>query len=104
MDRDIKTIVQLSQQVQELSQSPLWGEMQKTTKEVQQFKEKICPVMRDIEDRLKQLELVTQEREDHHDMEKLKEKLHPVMVDIEKRLIALERRPVETSISNVSVY
>ena len=35
-------------------------------------------------------------------MQKLKEKLHPVMADIEKRLIALEARPVETSISNVS--
>ena len=32
----------------------------------------------------------------------MKEKLHPVMADIEKRLIALESRPVETSISNVS--
>ena len=32
----------------------------------------------------------------------MKEKFHPVMTDIEKRLIALETRPVETSISNVS--
>ena len=32
----------------------------------------------------------------------MKEKLNPVMADIEKRLIALETRPVETSISNVS--
>ena len=32
----------------------------------------------------------------------MKEKFHPVMADIEKRLIALESRPVETSISNVS--
>ena len=58
--------------------------------------------MRDIENRLKQLELVNQEREDHHDMQKMKDKLHPVMADIEKRLIALETRPVEPPISNVS--
>ena len=32
----------------------------------------------------------------------MKDKLHPVMADIEKRLIALEARPVEPSISNVS--
>ena len=32
----------------------------------------------------------------------MKEKLSPVIIDIEKRLIALETRPVETSISNVS--
>ena len=32
----------------------------------------------------------------------MKEKLYPVMADVEKRLIALETRPVETSISNVS--
>ena len=76
--------------------------MQKTTVEVQHFKEKISPVMKDIEIRLKQLEAVAEERVDHHDMQKLKEKLHPVMADIEKRLIALESRLVETSISNVS--
>ena len=35
-------------------------------------------------------------------MQELKEKLHPVVTDIEKRLIALEIRPVEPSISNVS--
>ena len=35
-------------------------------------------------------------------MQKLKENFHPVMADIERRLIALESRPVETSISNVS--
>ena len=95
-------IAQLSQQVRELSQNPLWNEMQKTTVEVQHFKEKISPVMKDIESRLNQLELVNQEREDNQDMQRMKEKLNPVMADIEKRLIALETRPVETSISNVS--
>ena len=95
-------IAQLSQQVRELSQNPLWNEMQKTTVEVQHFKEKISPVMKDIESRLNQLELVNQEREDNQNMQRMKEKLHPVMADIEKRLIALETRPVETSISNVS--
>ena len=97
-----RVIAQLSQTVQELSQNPLWHEMQKTTVEVQHFKEKISPEMKDIENRLKQLELVNQEREDRHDMQKMKERLHPVMADIEKRLIALDTRPVETSISNVS--
>ena len=85
-----RLIAQLSQQVQELSQSPLWHEMQKTTVEVQHFKEKISPVMKDIENRLKQLGLGSQERTDPHSMQKMKDKLHPVMADIEKRLIALE--------------
>ena len=97
-----RAVAQLSQQVRELSQNPLWNEMQKTTVEVQHFKEKISPVMKDIESRLNQLELVNQEQEDHQDMQRMKEKLAPVMADIEKRLIALETRPVETSISNVS--
>ena len=76
-----KVIAQLSQQVQKLSQSPLWHEMQKTTVEVQHFKEKINPVMKDIENRLKQFELVSQEQTDHHDMQKMKERLHPVIAD-----------------------
>ena len=58
--------------------------------------------MKDIEFRLKQLETISEEQEDQPTMQRLKEKLHPVMADIEKRLIALETRPVETSISNVS--
>ena len=95
-----KIITQLSQRVQ--SQNPLWHEMQKTTVQVQHFKEKISPVMKDIELRLKQLEEVAEERIDHHDMQKLKKKFHPVMADIEKRLMTLESQPVETSISNVS--
>ena len=92
----------MSQQVQELSQNPLWNETQKTTVEVQHFKERISPVMTDIDFRLNQLELVNQEREDHQDMQRMKERLHPVMVDVEKRLIALQARLVETSISNMS--
>ena len=44
-----KIITQLSQRVHDLSQNPLWHEMQKTTIEVQHFKEKINPVMKDIE-------------------------------------------------------
>ena len=100
-DQD-RVVAQLSQQVRELSQNPLWSEMQKTTVEVQHFKEKISPVMKDIESRPNQLELANQKREDHQDMQRTKEKLTPVMADIEKRLIALETRPVETSISNVS--
>ena len=76
--------------------------MKRTTGEVQHFKEKISPVMRDIESRLGQLEVLSQERGGDQDMQRMKEKLSPVMLDIEKRLIALEARPVETSISNVS--
>ena len=48
-------VAQLSQQVRELTQNPLWSEMQKTTAEVQHFKEKISPVMKDIESRLNQI-------------------------------------------------
>ena len=95
-------VAQLSQQVQELSQNPLWHEMQKTTVEIQHFKERMNPDMKDIEFRLKQLETVSQEQEDQQTMQKLKEKTYPVMADIEKRLIALETRPVETATSNVS--
>ena len=76
--------------------------MRKTTGEVQQFKEKISPVMRDIESRPSQSEIISQERGGDQDIQRTKEKLSPVMVDIERRLIALETRPVETSISNVS--
>ena len=97
-----KVVMQLSQQVRELSESPLWSEMKRTTEEVQHFKERISPVMKDIESRLKQLEVINQEQGNYQDMQKMKEKLSPVMIDIEKRLIALETRPVETSISNVS--
>ena len=97
-----RVVKHLSQQVRELSENPLWDEMRKTTGEVQQFKEKISPVMRDIESRLSQLEVLSQERGGDQDIQRMKEKLSPVMVDIERRLIALETRPVETSISNVS--
>ena len=57
-----RLIAQLSQRVQELRENPLWHEMQKTTVEVQHFKERISPVMKDIENRLKQLESGTQDR------------------------------------------
>ena len=97
-----KAITQLSQRGHDLSQNPLWHEMQKTTVEVQHFKEKINPVMKDIETRLKQLEASAEEQVGTQDMQRLKEIFHPVMADIERRLIALETRPVETSISNVS--
>ena len=46
-----RIISQLSQQVQAISQNPLWSDMQKTVAEVQQFKEVINPVMKDIESR-----------------------------------------------------
>ena len=59
-----RVVAQLSQQVRDLSQNPLWNEMQKTTVEVQHFKEKISPVMKDIESRLNQLSIrISQSRE-----------------------------------------
>ena len=82
-----RVVTQLSQQVRELSENPLWNEMKRTTVEVQHFKEKISPVMKDIESRLGQLEVLSRERGDYQDMQKMKEKLSPVMLDIEKRLI-----------------
>ena len=51
-----RMISQLSQQVQALSQNPLWHDMQKTALEIQQFKEVINPVMKDIESRLSKVE------------------------------------------------
>ena len=54
--------------------------------------------MRDIESRLSQLEVLSQERGGDQDIQRMKEKLSPVMMDIERRLIALETRPVETSL------
>ena len=35
-------------------------------------------------------------------LQMMKQRFHPVMQDIERRLVALENRPVETAISNVS--
>ena len=64
-----RVVVRLSQQVQELSESPLWSEMKRTTEEVQHFKERISPVMKDIESRLKQLEVVNQEQGNYQDMQ-----------------------------------
>ena len=97
-----RLVSQLSQQVQALSQNPLWQDMQKTVVEVQQFKEKINPVMKDIESRLKKLETTIDDQSGQEDVQRMKQIFHPVMQDIERRLIALENRPVETAISNVS--
>ena len=68
----------------------LWQEMQKTTVEIQELKERFNPVMKDIEHRLKQLEENIGNRSSQQTMQEMKEKLHPVITDIEKRLIALE--------------
>ena len=76
--------------------------MQKTIAEVQQFKEVINPVMKDIESRLRKLETVVEDQSSEGNVQMMKQKLHPVMQDIERWLIALENRPVETAISNVS--
>ena len=85
-----RIISQLSQQVQALSQNPLWHDMQKTAVEVQQFKENINPVMKDIEFRLKKLETAVEDQPNKDNVQMMKQKLHPVMQDIERRLIALE--------------
>ena len=97
-----KAISQLSQQVQALIQNPLWHDMQKTAMEVQQFKEVINPVMKDIESRLQKLETGVEDQSSEANVQIMKQRLHFVMQDIERRLIALESRPVETAISNVS--
>ena len=97
-----RLVTQLAQRDQELSQNPLWNEMQRTTVEVQQIKEKFHPVMKDIEDRLRKLELSSEHHSTEEKFQIMKEKFHPVMQDIERRLISLESRPVETTPSNVS--
>ena len=97
-----RLVTQLAQRVQELSQNPLWNEMQKTTVEVQQIKEKFHPVMKDIEDRLRRLESSAEGQSTEEKFQIMKEKFHPVMQDIERKLISLESRPVETTLSNVS--
>ena len=71
-----KVVRQLSQQVRELSENPLWNEMKRTTGEVQHFKEKINPVMRDIESRLSQLEVLSQEQ-GNQDMQRMRKNFHP---------------------------
>ena len=58
--------------------------------------------MRDIEFRLKKLETAVEDQPNEDNMQMMKQKFHPVMQDFEKRLIALENRPVETAILNVS--
>ena len=91
-----RIISQLSQQVQALSQNNLWHDMQTTAVEVQQFKEKINPVMKDIESRLKKLEIAIEDQPNEDNMQMMRQKFHPVMQDIERRLIALESRPLKT--------
>ena len=76
--------------------------MQTTVVEVQQFKDKLIPVMKDIESRLKNLETAVEDQSNDDNMQMMKQRLHPVMQDIERRLTASEGRPVETAISNVS--
>ena len=93
---------QLAQQVQALSQNPLWHDMQKTAVEIQQFKEVINPVMKDIESRLNKLETAVGDQSNDDNVQMMKQPFHPVMQDIERRLIALENRLVETANSNVS--
>ena len=97
-----RLISQLAQKVQELSQKPLWQEMQKTVIDVQQIKEKFNPVMKDIETRLRKLETSLEDQSTEEKLQVLKEKFHPVMQDIDRRLIALESRPVEPVLSSVS--
>ena len=96
-----QTIVQLTREVQDLQQSPLWHETQVTAAEVEQLKNKFLPVMKDIEKRFEGLER-TQPSLTKEQFEKLREKLLPVMEDVEKRLVALELRPTENASSSVT--
>ena len=68
-----RVISQLSQQVQALSQNPLWHDMQKTVVEVQQFKEVINPVMKDIESRLRKLETVVEDQSSEDNVQIMKQ-------------------------------
>ena len=72
-----KVIAQLSQQVQELSQNPLWHDMQTTLVEVKHFKEKLNPFMKDIESRLKKLETAVEDQPNDDNMQVMRQKLHP---------------------------
>ena len=58
--------------------------------------------MKDIESRLSKLETPVGDQSNDDNIQMMKQTFRPVMQDIEKRLIALENRPVETAISNVS--
>ena len=58
--------------------------------------------MRDIETRLAKLEKPAETPITGEQLGNLKERFRPVMQDIEKRLIALESRPTESALSNVS--
>ena len=69
-----RIISQLSQQVQAISQNPSWDDMQKTIAEVQQFKEVMNPVMKDIELRLK---TPRNEYWRSSNLQMMKQRLHP---------------------------
>ena len=77
--------------------------MQKNGAEVQQMKERIQPVMKDIESRLMKLEKPSEMPHTEKQIKVLKDKFRSVMQDIERRLIALESRPIESALSNVSL-
>ena len=74
-----RLITPLAQKVQELSQNPLWQEMQRTVIDVQQIKEKFNPVMKDIEARLRKLETSLEDQSAEEKLQIMKEKFHPVM-------------------------
>ena len=71
-----RIISHLSQQVQAISQNPLWNDMQKTVAEVQQFKEVINPVMKDIELRLKTLETNSGDQVGDDNLQMMKQSFH----------------------------
>ena len=58
--------------------------------------------MKDIESRLAKLEKLAETPDTDEQIQVLKDKFRPVMQDIEGRLIALESRPIESVLSNVS--
>ena len=61
--------------------------MQKTAMEVQQFKEVINPVMKDIESRLQKLETGVEDQSSEVNVQIMKQRLHPVMQGIKRRSV-----------------
>ena len=76
--------------------------MQVTATEVPQIKERFLPLMQDVEKRLENAEQSAESSTTEEQLGKLKERFRPVMQDIERRLLALESRPIESALSNVS--
>ena len=64
--------------------------------------ERFQPAMKDIEIGLAKLEKPVESPATEEQIQIMKDRFRPLMQDIEKRLIALESRPTESALSNVS--